>query len=297
MRDVIAMWRDTRMVALTFVIAAVYATGLLLTSGLVLIEGFTTVRPANVLPVVLGLLFGPAAAWGSAFGNLLADAFGGTLSWASAFGFVGNFFAAFVGYRLWGQLGRLSSGDPPTMRSVHQVVEYWAVALIAAALTGAIIGWGLELLGLFPFSVFATIISINDFAAAAVLGPPLLYLLYPIAERNQLLYAEIMDRSLFPAVPAGRRRVAAAGLVVTTIGWLVIGIAISVLVQGVPLGAVPRDPVPIEVIGTPFPVAFGTLVFTLVLVLSSLSGEWQTVHPRPEPAQPADPGRRDVQPD
>ena len=43
---------------------------------MVLIEGLTEVRPVNAVPVVVGLLFGPAGAWGCALGNLVADLFG-----------------------------------------------------------------------------------------------------------------------------------------------------------------------------------------------------------------------------
>ncbi len=268
------------MVALTFVIAAIYAAALIPSSGLVLVEGFTTVRPANVFPVAFSLLFGPAAAWGSAIGNVLADAFSETLTPGSLFGFVGNFFAGYLGYRLWGNLGPLSSGEPPTMRSVRQLLEYWLVTLATAALTGAIIAWGLDLLGLFPFAMFATIIAVNDFIAAAILGPPLLYLLYPLARENQLLYPAVMRGDALPAVPPGRRRRAAYGLVAVSLGWLVLGIAVSV-VQGLPLGPVPPDRVPPGSVGSPIQVVLGTVAFALVLVLSALSGEWLSTAPPP----------------
>ena len=177
------MWKNGQMVAITIVIAALYMTALIPFSGLVIVPGFSTVRPANVLPVVFSLLVGPAAAWGAAIGNLLSDAFSGTLTQGSVFGFVGNFFFGFVGYKLWGNLGVFSSGEEPSMRSVRQLIEYLLIALVAATGTGAIIGWGLDLLGLFPFSVFATIVTVNDFLVAAILGPPLLYFLYIPASR------------------------------------------------------------------------------------------------------------------
>ena len=40
---------------------------------MVLIEGFTEVRPANAIPMVSGYLFGPFGALGCALGNLIAD--------------------------------------------------------------------------------------------------------------------------------------------------------------------------------------------------------------------------------
>ena len=290
MRELVTMWRDARLVALTFVIAAVYAAALIPSSGLVLVEGFTTVRPANVLPVVFSLMFGPAAAWGSAFGNVLADAFSRTLTWGSLFGFVGNFLAGYVGYRLWGNLGRLSSGEQPTMRSGEQLLEYGVIALVSAVLTAAVIAWGLDLLGLFPFSVFATIVALNDFLAAVVLGPPLLYLLYPLARDNGLLYTDLLDEEALPDVPADRRRFAAVGLASVAGVWFATGLLASVFVQGVPFGAVPQDAFPPGSIGSPLQVALGTVAFALVLAFGFLSGDWLSAHHRSARMEVSDPG-------
>jgi len=266
------MWRDGRMVALTAVIAAVYMTALIPFKGLVLIEGFTEIRPANVLPVAFGLMFGPAAAWGSAIGNLLSDAFGGTLTAGSVFGFLGNFFTGYVGYKLWGHLGRLSCDTEPTMRSPSQLLEFVVVSFVAAAGTGAIIAWGLDLLGLFPFSVFATIITVNDFLAAAVIGPPLLYVLYPRIRDAGLLYTDLMDERHLPDVPPRQRRIAAIGLAVVSVAWLVVGIAISVGLQGVPFGVAFGDVAP-GTGGSMLQAVVGAVAFSLVLGFSALTAD------------------------
>src|SRR4030065_1816226 len=76
MREVVTMWRHTKMVVLVALTAAVYAAILIPLKGIPLIPGFTELRPANAVPVVFSLLFGPAGAWGSAFGNLIGDFFG-----------------------------------------------------------------------------------------------------------------------------------------------------------------------------------------------------------------------------
>ena len=271
MKEVFTMWRDARMVMFVVVIAAVYAAFLIPFKGLVIVPGFTTVRPANVLPIVLSLLFGPAAAWGSAFGNLFADAFGGTLTWGSAFGFVGNFFYGFVAYRLWGNLGALSSGEEPDMRSLRQLVEYLIVALVAAAGTGAIIGWGLDVLGLLPFSVLATIITVNNFLPAAVLGPPLLYLLYPRIKNAGALYPDLVGKDL-PSVSSPRQRAAAYGLTTIAVGWLLFGIAISVGLQGVRFGVIPAE-VAVQASGSPLQIVVGAVSFLAILGFSAISGE------------------------
>lgn len=192
MREVITMWRHTKMVVLVALTAGVYAAILVPLKGIPLIPGVTEIRPANVIPVVFSLLFGPAAAWGAAFGNLIGDFFG-TLGLGSIFGFVGNFFYGLVAYKLWGKMGPLSSHQPLDSRSVRSVLEYLLLAFLASAVCAAFIAWGLELVGIVPFGVVGPIITLNNFLAAAALGPFLLWLLYPRAKRWDILWTEIME--------------------------------------------------------------------------------------------------------
>ena len=100
MREVWRMWNYSTMVVLTVLTAGIFAAILIPFKGIPLIPGLTELRPANVIPVVFGLLFGPAGAWGAAFGNLIGDFFG-TLGVGSFFGFWGNFLAAYLTYKLW----------------------------------------------------------------------------------------------------------------------------------------------------------------------------------------------------
>ena len=229
MRELLTMWRDTRMIMLVAVVAAVYAAVLIPFKGLTIIPGITSVRPANVFPVIFSLMFGPAAAWGSAIGNLIGDVFGGTLGPGSLFGFVGNFFFGLVGYKLWGNLGPLSSGEEPDFRNNvgMQLVEYLAVALVAAAVTAAIIAWGVDLLGLVPFEVLGTTITLNNFIAAAVLGPILLYLTWPRIKEMGLLYPDVMHAEDIDAAEPSRRQLAAYGIAAVSIVWVVLGIFAS----------------------------------------------------------------------
>ena len=192
MREVITMWRHTKMVVLVALTAGVYAAILVPLKAIPLIPGVTEIRPANVIPVVFSLLFGPAAAWGAAFGNLIGDFFG-TLGLGSIFGFVGNFFYGLVAYKLWGKMGPLSSHQPLDSRSGRSVLEYLLLAFLASAVCAAFIAWGLELVGIVPFGVVGPIILLNNFLAAAVLGPFLLWLLYPRAKRWDILWTEIME--------------------------------------------------------------------------------------------------------
>jgi energy-coupling factor transport system substrate-specific component len=224
MREVITMWRHTKMVVLVALTAGVYAAILIPLKGVPLIPGFTEIRPANVVPVVFSLLFGPAGAWGAAFGNLIGDFFG-TLGLGSIFGFVGNFFYGLVPYKLWGSMGPLSPGKPLDARSARHILEYLLVAFLASASCAVIISWGVDLFGLVPFGVLAPVITLNNFIAAAIIGPFLLWLMYPRAKRWDILWAEILEPGEISR--AKRPWIGAALMWIGGIGGLVVGVAIS----------------------------------------------------------------------
>lgn len=229
MREIITMWRDTRMVMLVAVIAAIYAAVLIPFKALTIIPGLTSVRPANVFPVIFGIMFGPAAAWGCAIGNLIGDIFGGTLGPGSIGGFVGNFFFGFVGYKVWGNLGVLSSGEEPNFRSnaSRQLLEYVIISIAASAVCAAIISWWAALLELVPFTVLAPIILLNNTLAAVILGPPLLYLTYPRIKEMQLLYPDLLREEQLLTVSTARRQMAAYGLLVVPLIWIGIVVALG----------------------------------------------------------------------
>jgi energy-coupling factor transport system substrate-specific component len=275
MREVLTMWRDTRMIMLVAVVAAVYAAVLIPFKALTLIPGITSIRPANVFPVIFSLMFGPAAAWGAAIGNLIGDLVGGTFGPGSVGGFVGNFFFGFVGYKLWGNLGPLSSGELPDMREKFgkQMIEYVVIAVTASTACAAIIAWWLEAIGLFPFSVLGTIITINNTLAAVVLGPPLLYLTYPRIEDMGLLYTDVMREEDLATGSTSQSQMAAWGLVSVSILWVVVGIAISVGVQGIQFGAAPGVDVAPGTGGSTTQTALGAVGLILLVVLSWMGRE------------------------
>src|SRR5690625_3317878 len=103
MREVFTMWRHTNMVVLTALSAAIYAALLIPFQSIPIIPGHASLRVADIMPAALGLLFGPAGAWGAAIGNLIGDFFG-TLSPGAIGGFVGSFAFAYLTYKLWNAL-------------------------------------------------------------------------------------------------------------------------------------------------------------------------------------------------
>ncbi len=273
MKEILTMWRDTRMIMLVAVVAAVYAALLIPFAGLVIVPGITAVRPGNVIPVIFGIMFGPAAAWGSAIGNLINDIFAGTFGPGSIFGFVGNFFFGLLGYKLWGNLGPLSSGVEPDFRErpVRQLAEFVAIGVAASAACAAIIAWGLEVLGLFPFSVLGTVIFVNNTIAVLVLGPPLLYLTYPRIKSMGLLYPDLLHDDDLSAVRPSRAQLAAVGLAVVSVAWVAVGIAFSLGIQDVPFaadqGAVAGQG------GATVQIVLGAIAFAVVVGLTAISGD------------------------
>ena len=189
--ELFEVWKDTRLIVLAAQVAAIYAAVLIpFKVGIPIIPGFVELRPANAIPVVASLLFGPAAAWGAAFGNLIGDLFG-TLGPGSLFGFFGNFLLGYLPYRLWGRLGPLSSGRPPELRSPRQLLEFVVICVVASLACAGTIGWGLDVMHLLPFQVLAPAIFINNVVMSSLLGPPLMLFLYPRVARWGLLYADM----------------------------------------------------------------------------------------------------------
>lgn len=137
-----------------------------------LVEGITEVRPANGIPVPAGLLFGPIGGLGCAVGNLIADLFG-TFSGASVLGLIGNFFAAYLPYRLW----YLSGGDAPNVHTYQNIARYLLVSYNGALTVAWFLGFGLELFfGMWMKTIYLSVFF-NNFGFSVVLGLPFLIVL------------------------------------------------------------------------------------------------------------------------
>ena len=208
MREVWRMWNYATMLVLTVLTASLFAAILIPFKGIPLIPGLTELRPANVIPLVFGLLFGPAGAWGAAFGNLIGDFFG-TLGIGSLFGFWGNFLAAYLPYKMW--------QDRPLSQISHHLPRFFGAVLLGALSCALVVGFGLETFKLLPFSVIAVAILVNNGLVSLVLGPLLLRLLAPRVSRWDLAWRDQMDpedcpggagaaAGPDPGVAGGRRR-------------------------------------------------------------------------------------------
>jgi len=233
MKEVISMWKNTRMIILVALSAAIYAAFLIVfKGGIPIVPGVTEIRPANVFPPVFGLLFGPAGAWGSAIGNLIGDLFGGTLGMGSIFGFFGNFFLGFIPYKMWGATFGLVKKDDmsQTTNSFSKIVAFEIIALTAAAACGIIIAWYLDLAGMVPFAFLAITITVNNFAASVVLGPILLVLLYPRVKRWGLVWTDIMKKE--DVAKGFGKNIGSVLMIIGSIGGLVVGVLVAIGVAG-----------------------------------------------------------------
>jgi energy-coupling factor transport system substrate-specific component len=224
MKEIFTMWRHTQMVVLVALSAAIYAAVLIPLKSFPIVPGFIEIRPANAFPIVFGLLFGPAGAWGSAIGNLIGDFFG-TLSLGSIAGFVGNFFLALLPYKLWSAYFRRGENVEQNVDSGKKLGVYVAVTVLASLVCALMIAWWIELLGLVPFTVGLISITSNNAIMALILGPILLLALYPRVKRFGILWTEIMDPE---EVSAPRSKTLGNALVwVGGVGGAAVGLILS----------------------------------------------------------------------
>ncbi|MBP2663849.1 MAG: hypothetical protein H6Q71_1797 [Firmicutes bacterium] len=232
MKEVFGMWKYTKMVVLVALSAAIFAALLIPFKALVLIPGFTEVRPANAFPVVLGLLFGPAGAWGAAIGNLIGDFFG-TLGVGSIFGFTGNFFSAYVPYKLWSKLGLVDEKDedPLLLNNTKKLINFVVMAIMSSMSCALIIAWGCEVLQLVPFAALATIISVNNTIPSIVLGIPLMLILYPRIKKWDLLWTDIVEEEYLDKKSA-MAKVGALLMVVGIVGGFTVGLIAALGLSG-----------------------------------------------------------------
>ena len=197
MHELRLMWRNTRMVVLCAISAALYAAVLVPFKVVPLIPGVTELRPANAIPVVCSFLFGPAAAWGSAIGNMIGDFFGG-VGPGDIFGFFDNLAYGYIPYKAWSIIAR---GQSPISRSPSNIAKYIAVCLAASILCADLVGWGDNLLGFRPFSILGNVIIFNNMLSALFLSPLILLGVYPRVRAGRMLYRDVMPELVEPSRP------------------------------------------------------------------------------------------------
>ena len=197
MKAAFRMWKNTRMIILVAVCAAIYGAALIaFKTAIPIIPGITEVRVANIFPMVFGMLFGPAGAWGTAIGNLIGDIFGGTLGPTSIAGFIGNFLLGYLPYTMWmtffpfAERSREWRSD-----SWHSWVSYILIAFISSAACAVVISIAVDALGIVPYTVLTKIIAFND-TIASWIGILLFISVYVVTKQQLgLFWADVMDEN------------------------------------------------------------------------------------------------------
>ncbi len=183
MKELFTVWQKTKSIVIIAITAAVYAGTLIPFKAIQIVPGLTELRPASVIPVLFGILFGPAAAWGSAIGNLIADFFG-MLSPVSAFGFVANFLYSYIAFLVW----KIFVKQQPVVMGMKQVSVFSLASLCGSVACAAIVGLGVWVFKMAPAKIVFLVVLINNTLMAGILGPILMKLLYKRISAMGLLY-------------------------------------------------------------------------------------------------------------
>lgn len=189
MKDIFTMWKYSKMVVLTAILAAIYAA-LLIPLKAIALPGGVEARIVTVLVPAMGILFGPAGAWGCAIGNLIGDFFG-NMTAASMLGFVGNFFYAYFSYKVW----YMMKDAAPSLKTnaPKKIINFIIGVVLSDAAVALWVGWGAgALFANAPFSLLFTIIFLADLFLPLVLGLPLLLLVAKRIEKWDFAFYNFM---------------------------------------------------------------------------------------------------------
>ena len=139
---------------------------------MVLVEGFTEVRPVNAVPMLAGLIFGPIGALGCGVGNIIADFFG-TFNLTSILGFFANFVAAYLPYKLW----HLLKKEEPNVHTWKNIGIYVFLSALSALTAACMLGFGLYYFFGSWIETIYTYVLFNNFGFSVALGLPLFIVL------------------------------------------------------------------------------------------------------------------------
>jgi len=151
-----------------------FAVALPFRSLLILMPGITEIRPANVIPPVLGLVWGPAAALGISIGNLISDIASGSNLFICVTGFIANFFYAYLPHKLWYSFKVIEDDVAPTLGSVRKIIKYVYVILIDSLVVTGVLSFIFETAGFSPSAESYGLLFFNNFDFAVLLGVPVL---------------------------------------------------------------------------------------------------------------------------
>jgi len=191
MLDLFEMWKNPKMILFVLLTAVLYEVIIFPTQGFTLFGGYADFGRLGVgIPVAFSFLFGPAAAWGAAIGNIIRDIVTNNLDASSFFGFFGNFLLGYIPYKLW----NLITTEKPDLRSVKKVAIFVTVTVVACSVCGVLIASGLYWLGFTPFMPTAAIIALTNAIWGVLFGSIVLALSYQYVRKHKLLYTDLLEK-------------------------------------------------------------------------------------------------------
>ena len=183
MHELVRVWTERKGMIFIALSALLYALVLVPFNQVQWSIAGVSLRPAAALPVVFGILWGPAAAWGLGIGNLAGDLSG---SWSpmSLFGFLINFLYPYLSYLLW---HRMMKGHEVRI-GPYSIGCYWLVALlITLACMALLAACGTLFFGR-PFESKFISYSGNNLIWAMTAGAVIFWLVLEKAARKGLVY-------------------------------------------------------------------------------------------------------------
>lgn len=189
MHELAGAWTEKKGLLLIALCAFIYALVLVLFNQVHWEVAGISIRPAAALPVVFGILFGPAAAWGLGIGNIAGDLTG---SWSpmSIPGFFINVLYPYLSYLFW---HRLMDGHE-TRVDHYSLACYWVAALIATITCMFILAACGNLFFGRPFESKFISYAGNNLLWTMTAGAVLFWLLLEPAVRKGLIYGREWDR-------------------------------------------------------------------------------------------------------
>jgi energy-coupling factor transport system substrate-specific component len=203
MHELLRVWTERKGLILIAASALIYAFVLIPFNQLQWNIGGIAIRPAAALPVVLGIIWGPAAAWGLGIGNIAGDLFG---SWSplSIFGFLINVLYPYLSYLLWHRMtkGHEIRADP------FSISRYLAVTFFVTLVCTVLLALAGTIFFARPFeSRFISYFG-NNIIWAMTLGTVIFWLVLEKAVRKRFVYGREWVRQGIaaedPGVPASR---------------------------------------------------------------------------------------------
>ncbi len=182
--EVWKMFKYPSMIKAASFCAAVFALfAVIFKNSIVLIPEVSEIRLCNALAVSFGIWFGPAGAWGCAVGNLIGD-LDGSLTWLSLFGFIGNFFSAWIPYKIWGIMSdyygesRFTRPDLSSRKNWLKIVHCILLSVVSCC---AFLCISFDLYPVMPAVNACCMLAVNNISAS-VLGIFLFWLMSDIPE-------------------------------------------------------------------------------------------------------------------